>query len=85
MRRRAGVLGMVVLGLALLAGCHAGKRGGLLAPDRVPYSAARPSYAPTPIKPLFLSGYAGRPRPAPSAPVVVPLAPGGESQPSLLP
>ena len=63
----------------------AGKRGGALVPDRAPYSAARPIYAPTPVNPLYISGYAGRSRPAPPARVVVPIAPGRESEPALLP
>jgi hypothetical protein len=84
MRRRKG-LGILVIGMALQAGCHAGKHGGALAPDRAPYSAARPIYAPTPINPLYISGYAGRSRPAPPPRVVVPNVPGAGSRPALLP
>ncbi len=58
----AAVVAMVLLSSA---GCHGGRRGGGLATAET-YQAARPPNSPTPINPLFVSGYAGgglKPRP----------------------
>jgi hypothetical protein len=70
---------------SLLAGCHGGKAGGVVAPDEAPYVSARPIYAPQPINPLYISGYAGRGGAARVGPAVVPVVPAEPAEPSLLP
>jgi hypothetical protein len=77
--------GLLATGLLAVAGCHGGPRSGQLASGAAtPYSAARPTYGPPPVNPLFISGYAGRNTGAPSARIVVPESP-PRDEPGLLP